>query len=427
MLQIFDRSRQKEMQAWIAMRGQGMKETIVRQAAGIMETVRRDKDSALFAYTKQFDHVGLSSLTVDKKTMEHALQKVDPLFLEALQEAKENIIRFHEAQYKQGYELKEKDNVYLGQRILPYQRVGVYVPGGSAAYPSSVLMNVLPARIAGVKEIIMVTPPNKNGTMDPNIAAAAMLAEVDQIYTIGGAQAIAALTYGTESIPKVDKIVGPGNAYVAAAKRLAFGQVDIDMIAGPSEILIIADAGANPAFVAADLISQAEHDPMASAILLTIDPTLAKQVQNEVNKQAKALPRKAIITQSMQAFGAIMILETMEECIDIANELAPEHLELMVEDSKQYLDQIRNAGSIFLGYMSCEAIGDYFGGTNHVLPTGGTARFASALNVDSFTKKSSYLYWSEEALQKHGEKIIRIAQAEQLEGHANAVKVRLGK
>lgn len=425
MLKQFDKKDKQQIQEWIQKRNDTQHPDVTKAVLDILENVKTNGDEALINYTEQFDHVCLTSLEVTAEDIHAAYAQVDKAFIDDMEQAKENIIFFHEAQKKQGFELQKENGVYLGQRILPLQRVGVYVPGGRAAYPSSVLMNVLPARIAGVEEIIMVTPPNKDGHIDPYIAAAAKIAGVDRIFKVGGAQAIAALAYGSTSIPKVDKIVGPGNIYVATAKQLVYGKVDIDMIAGPSEILVIADEDANPSFVAADLISQAEHDPMASSILLTPSSALAKQVKLEVQKQADALPKKEIIYASFQHFGAVMVLDTIEECIQISNEIAPEHLELMVKEPKQYLHQIQNAGSVFLGYYTCESIGDYFGGTNHVLPTSGTARFYSALNVDNFVKKSSYLYWSEEALQKDGEKIIHIANQEQLQGHANAVKVRL--
>lgn len=410
---------------WIGERKASDDENIIQQVKGIIEKVIAEGDRALIEYTQQFDHVSLSSLKVSEEELNQAIAKVDQEFIQYMEEAKDNIIFYHEAQKKQGFELTKENGVYLGQRVIPLQRVGVYVPGGRAAYPSSVLMNVLPARIAGVEEIIMVTPPNREGGIDPYIAAAAKIAGVDQIYKVGGAQAVAALAYGSESIPCVDKIIGPGNIYVATAKKLVYGQVDIDMIAGPSEILVIADEYADPRYVAADLLSQAEHDPMASAILLTTDSKLKDAVAEQLKQQTAQLAKQDIIKESFANYGAIMVLDTLTECIELANQLAPEHLELMVMEPKQYLPQIRNAGSIFLGYMTCESIGDYFGGTNHVLPTGGTARFYSALNVDNFVKKSSYLYWSEEALQKDGKKIIHIAEQEHLDAHANAVKVRL--
>lgn len=425
MLKLFEKDKKLEVQEWIRSRVSDTDTSVEASVQAIIQEVKSKKDEALYAYTKQFDHVELTSLKVTSEEIENACRLVDPTFLKNMEEAKQNIIYYHEAQKKDGFELMKDDGVYLGQRIIPLQRVGVYVPGGRAAYPSSVLMNVLPARIAGVEEIIMVTPPTKDGGIDPYIAAAAYIAGVDQVFKVGGAQAVAALAYGTDCIPRVDKIVGPGNIFVATAKKQVYGQVDIDMIAGPSEILVIADEDADPTFIAADLISQAEHDPMASSILLTPCKALAEQVILEADRQANALPKAEIIQASFERFGAVMVLDSIEECISISNDIAPEHLELMVKEPKQYLTQVRNAGSVFLGYYTCESIGDYFGGTNHVLPTSGTARFYSALNVDNFVKKSSYLYWSEEALQKDGEKIINIAQHEQLDGHANAVKVRL--
>lgn len=425
MIRQFTSENKAEIAKWIGERKASDDALITQQVKNIIETVSSEGDNALVKYTQAFDHVSLSNLMVSEDELKQAIAKVDQEFIQYMKEAKENIIFYHEAQKKQGFELTKDNGVYLGQRIIPLQRVGVYVPGGRAAYPSSVLMNVLPARIAGVEEIIMVTPPNSKGSIDPYIAAAAEIAGVDQIYKVGGAQAVAALAYGTESIPRVDKIIGPGNIYVATAKKLVYGQVDIDMIAGPSEILVIADEDADPRYVAADLLSQAEHDPMASAILLTTSTELAGAVTEQLKLQTAQLNKQEIIKESLANYGAIMVLDTLAECIELSNQLAPEHLELMVAEPKQYLDKIRNAGSIFLGYMTCESIGDYFGGTNHVLPTGGTARFYSALNVDNFVKKSSYLYWSEAALQQDGKKIIHIAEHEHLDAHANAVKVRL--
>lgn len=425
MLKILEHKNKDALQKWVANRTSDTDEAIITTASKILQDVRKRKDAALYAYTKQFDQVELTTLEVSQEEIDASYKLVDPDFIKNLEEARDNIEFFHKAQLKSGFELTKENGVYLGQRILPLAKVGVYVPGGRAAYPSSVLMNVIPAKIAGVPEIIMVTPPAKDGSIDPYIAVAAKIAGVDKIYKVGGAQAIAALAYGTETIPQVDKIVGPGNIFVATAKKLVYGQVDIDMIAGPSEILVIADEGADPEFVAADLISQAEHDPMASSILLTTSPTLAKQVQKAAEAQADRLPKKEIIQASFTKYGAIMVLDSLAECIEISNQIAPEHLELMVQEPKQYLDDVKNAGSVFLGYYTCESIGDYFGGTNHVLPTSGTARFYSALNVDNFLKKSSYLYWSKEALDKDGAKIINIAEHEQLDGHANAVKVRM--
>lgn len=425
MLKLLENKNTEELQAWVKNRTTDTDPTIITTVSNILANVRANGDAAVYEYTEAFDHVTLSSLEVTQAEIDTCYAQVDPAFIKNLEEARENIEFFHKAQRKDGFELTKEDGVYLGQRILPLERVGVYVPGGRAAYPSSVLMNVIPAKIAGVPDIIMVTPPSKDGSIDPYIAVAAKIAGVKTIFKVGGAQAVAALAYGTSTIPQVDKIVGPGNIFVATAKKLVYGQVDIDMIAGPSEILVIADEGANPAYVAADLISQAEHDPMASSILLTTSLSLANKVQIEVEKQADALPKKSIIKESFENYGAIMVLDSLTQCIEISNAIAPEHLELQVENPKQYLPLVKHAGSVFLGYYTCESIGDYFGGTNHVLPTSGTARFYSALNVDNFVKKSSYLYWSKEALQKDGEKIINIAEHEHLDGHANAVKVRL--
>lgn len=425
MLKILESKNKEELQEWIANRSEDTDPSIIQTVASILADVRKRGDQALYEYTKKFDQVELSQLMVKQEEIDACFAQVDPAFIKNLEEARENIEFFHKAQLKEGFTLNKEDGVYLGQRVLPLDKVGVYVPGGRAAYPSSVLMNVIPAKIAGVEEIIMVTPPTKDGSIDPYIAVAASIAGVKTIYKIGGAQAVAALAYGTETITRVDKIVGPGNIFVATAKKLVYGQVDIDMIAGPSEILVIADEGANPAFVAADLISQAEHDPMASSILLTTSMTLAKQVQAEAEKQADALPKKDIIQASFTSYGAIMVLDSLAKCVELSNTIAPEHLELMVENPEAYLRDVKHAGSVFLGYYTCESIGDYFGGTNHVLPTSGTARFYSALNVDNFVKKSSFLYWSKEALQKDGDKIINIATHEQLDGHANAVKVRM--
>ena len=341
--------------------------------------------------------------------------------------AKENIEFFHRAQVQNSYLQQKEMGIYLGQRVLPLSAVGIYVPGGRAQYPSSVLMNAIPAKVAGVSRIVMVTPPNAQGGINPNIAFAAKIAGVTEIYRVGGAQAIAALAYGTESIPAVDKIVGPGNIFVASAKKLVYGKVDIDMIAGPSEILVIADEGADPVCAAADLLSQAEHDPMASAILLSTSEKLIQEVNEELKKQSAVLPKREIVEKSLADYGKSILCDSLEECIAFANAIAPEHLELMVREPMKYLNSVRNAGSVFLGYYTCESIGDYYGGTNHVLPTNGTARFSSALGVDAFIKKSSFLFYSEEALAAYGNDIIAMAKEEQLDGHANAVRVRMKK
>lgn len=413
------------LSAYLESREAGVDQQMNAKVLDIIEQVRTRKDDALLEYTEKFDHVKLDSLIMSEEEIEAVMSKVDASLIADLKEAAENIACYHEKQLQEGYEIQKEDGVYLGQRVIPLERVGVYVPGGRAAYPSTVLMNVIPAKIAGVKEIVMVTPPSADGSVDPVIAAAAHIAGVTRICKVGGAQAVAALAYGTQSIPRVDKIVGPGNAYVACAKRLVYGKVDIDMIAGPSEILVIADKGADPEYVAADMISQAEHDPMASSILITDDETLVEKVEEALQRQSDALPRREIISQSLSNYGTVMVCDTIEECIEKANAIAPEHLELMVQDARSWLPLVRNAGSVFLGYYTCESIGDYFGGCNHVLPTNGTARFASALSCDSFIKKSSYLHYSKEALQRDGGKIMNIAHHESLDGHANAVKVRM--
>lgn len=413
------------LSAYLESREAGVDQQMNAKVLDIIEQVRTRKDDALLEYTEKFDHVKLDSLIMSEEEIEAVMSKVDVSLIADLKEAAENIACYHEKQLQEGYEIQKEDGVYLGQRVIPLERVGVYVPGGRAAYPSTVLMNVIPAKIAGVKEIVMVTPPSADGSVDPVIAAAAHIAGVTRICKVGGAQAVAALAYGTQSIPRVDKIVGPGNAYVACAKRLVYGKVDIDMIAGPSEILVIADKGADPEYVAADMISQAEHDPMASSILITDDETLVEKVEEALQRQSDALPRQEIIAQSLTRYGTVMVCDTIEECIEKANAIAPEHLELMVQDARSWLPLVRNAGSVFLGYYTCESIGDYFGGCNHVLPTNGTARFASALSCDSFIKKSSYLHYSKEALQRDGGKIMNIAHHESLDGHANAVKVRM--
>lgn len=401
------------------------KQDVVASVKNILSKVREEGDKALFDFTKSFDKVELTTLEVSKEEIDECFEKVEDNFIEALKEAKVNIEAYHEKQKSNGFLMTKDKGVYLGQRVLPLERVGVYVPGGTAAYPSSVLMNVIPAKVAGVDEIIMVTPPDKNGGINPYIGVAAKIAGIDKIYKVGGAQAVAALAYGTESIPKVDKIVGPGNIFVATAKRLVFGQVDIDMIAGPSEILVIADEKSDPVYVAADLMSQAEHDKLASAILVTTSKDLYEKVEKELDRQAKTLEREEIIRASLKDFGKAIICNTIEECIDISNYVAPEHLEIMVDEPMQYLGLVRNAGSVFLGRYCPEPIGDYFGGTNHVLPTSGTARFFSALSVDSFIKKSSFIYYSKEAIMENGEKIITMADKEGLTAHANSIKVRL--
>lgn len=406
-------------------REEEVKEEVLKSVSNILEDVRKNGDKALKAYTEKFDRLMLDDFEVSIEELDECFIKVEKNFIENLEEAKENIEYYHNAQKSRGFILNKDNGIFLGQRVIPLDSVGVYVPGGTAAYPSSVLMNVIPAKVAGVKEIIMITPPNKEGKLNPYIGVAAKIAGVSKIYKVGGAQGIAALANGTESIPKVDKIVGPGNVFVATAKRLVFGKVDIDMIAGPSEILVIADENANPKYIAADLMSQAEHDRLASSILVTTSKKLYKDVEKELEIQIKDLDRKEIIEESLKNYGKAIICNSIEECIEVSNRFAPEHLELMVDNSMELLGKVRHAGSVFLGNNTPEPVGDYFGGTNHVLPTNGTARFYSALSVDSFIKKSSFLYYSEEAIKRDGEKIINIANKEGLTAHANSVKVRL--
>lgn len=400
-------------------------EKIVLSVTNILSRVKKEGDKALFDFTRDFDKVELKNLEISSLELDECFNKVEESFIVALEEAKKNIEAYHKKQKSNGFLMNKDNGVYLGQRVIPLEKVGVYVPGGTAAYPSSVLMNVIPAKVAGVDEIIMVTPPDKNGGINPYIGVAAKIAGVNKIYKVGGAQAIGALAYGTETIDRVDKIVGPGNIFVATAKKLVFGQVDIDMIAGPSEILVIADEKSDPAFVAADLMSQAEHDELASSILVTTSRELCDKVEAELEKQVKTLEREEIIRSSLETYGKAIVCETIEECIEVSNSVAPEHLELMIDEPMTYLGMVRNAGSVFLGRYCPEPIGDYFGGTNHVLPTSGTARFFSPLSVDSFIKKSSFLCYSKEAIIKNGEKIITLADKEGLTAHANSIKVRL--
>jgi histidinol dehydrogenase len=390
----------------------------------IINEVKLNKDTAVRQFTKQFDGAELEQFEISQEIINNSYNKVSKCIISSLEKASENIREFHQRQVQQSWLTTKDDGVMLGQRIRGLACVGIYVPGGKAAYPSSVLMNAIPARVAGVKEIIMVTPPGKDGKVNDNILAAAKVAGVDRVFAVGGAQAVAALAYGTESIPKVDKIVGPGSIYVATAKRLVFGAVDIDMIAGPSEILIIADETANPAYIAADLMSQAEHDVMASSILVTTSKRIAEQTVQELEKQLKQLSRNEIIKQSLKDFGAIVLCESIETAVKIANEIAPEHLELMVQNPMEFLGSIDNAGSVFLGQFAPEPLGDYFAGPNHVLPTSGTARFFSPLSVDSFIKKSSFIYYTEKALAKQKDDIITLAECEGFTAHANSIKVR---
>ena len=392
--------------------------------AEIIAEVRKRGDQALLDYTRKFDGASLSALQVSEEEIEEAFSLVEPRFLEILRNAAENIRAFHQKQVRTSFIINEQDGVITGQKITPIERVGLYVPGGTAAYPSTVLMDSIPAMIAGCKMLAMVTPPGKDGKVNPVILAAARIAGVQRIYKVGGAQAIAALAYGTESIPQVDKIVGPGNAFVAEAKRQVFGQVSIDMIAGPSEILVVADGKSNPAHVAADLLSQAEHDKLASAVLVTDSPALAEAVSAELERQIPLLPRAEIARESIDRNGKIIIAKDLRVVIDIANEIAPEHLELMVDDPFDYLEAIRNAGSIFMGRNCPEALGDYYAGPNHTLPTSGTARFSSPLSVDDFVKKSQYTYYTRAALERVCEDVAYFAEAEGLYAHGKSISIR---
>lgn len=392
--------------------------------ADIIADVKENGDTAVKAYCAKFDKAELSSLEVTPEEIQEAISQVEPEFLDILREAAENIRSFHSRQVRNSFVIADKPGIVLGQKITPIEKVGVYVPGGTAAYPSTVLMDTIPAKIAGCPQLVMVTPPGRDGKVNPAILAAASIAGVNRIFKVGGAQAIAALAYGTESIPKVDKIVGPGNAFVAEAKKQVFGRVSIDMIAGPSEILVIADGKSNPVHVAADLLSQAEHDKLASAVLVTDSEELALAVQAELERQLPLLPRQEIARASIENNGKIIVAETLMAGIEIANEIAPEHLELQVDDPFSYLDAIQNAGSIFLGRSCPEALGDYFAGPNHTLPTSGTARFSNPLSVDDFVKKSQFSYYTPEALAKAADKIAAFAEKEGLRAHGRSVTIR---
>ena len=393
--------------------------------ADILADVKENGDKALFAYCEKFDNARLTSLQVSEQEINDAMQQVSPEFVEILEKAAANIRKFHSRQVRTGFQIQEEVGVVIGQKIIPVDRAGLYVPGGTAAYPSTVLMDSIPAKIAGCKEVVIVTPPNKEGKIQPVILAAAKIAGVDKIFKVGGAQAIAALAFGTESIPKVDKIVGPGNAFVAEAKKQVFGQVSIDMIAGPSEILIVSDGKTDPKCVAADLLSQAEHDKMASAVLVTDSEQLASDVQQELERQIPLLERSQIARASIDNNGKIIVAKDLMQAIEIANEIAPEHLELCVEDPFAYLDCVRHAGSVFMGRNCPEALGDYFAGPNHTLPTSGTAKFSSPLSVDDFIKKTQFTYYTKEALAKVAEDVAYFATAEGLTAHAKSALIRL--
>ena len=390
----------------------------------IISTVREKGDAALFEYAARFDKVELTSLAVSKEEIESALAEVNADFLRILKTSAANIREFHSKQLRDGFEIKRGEGVVLGQRVTPIERVGLYVPGGTAAYPSTVLMDAIPAKIAGCPKVVMVTPPAKDGEVNPVILAAASIAGVDEIYKVGGAQAIAALAYGTESVPKVDKIVGPGNAFVAEAKKQVFGVVSIDMIAGPSEILVIADGENDPRVVAADLLSQAEHDKNASAVLITDSEALAKGVQGAIEELLAGMERRDIARASIDNNGKIILVKDLLTGVEVANEIAPEHLELCVNDPFEYLKKVKHAGSVFLGRNCPEAIGDYYAGMNHTLPTSGTARFSSPLSVDDFVKKTQYAYYSAEALASVAEDVRTFAEKEGLTGHAKSATIR---
>lgn len=391
----------------------------------IIEAVRTGGDQAVKEFSKRFDGWTPETLELSKEALEQAVAQCDPAFIGSLKKAAANIREFHQRQKQQSRIDPMPNGIITGQRVRGLHRVGVYVPGGTAGYPSSVLMNVIPAQVAQVGEIVMATPPGRTGKPDPNILAAAYIAGVDRVFLMGGAQAVAALALGTESVPKVDKIVGPGNIFVATAKKQLYGVVDIDMIAGPSEILIVADETANPRYLAADLMSQAEHDPMASAILITNSRPVAEGTVEALTRQMATLSRREIIQQSLDRFGGVIICENLDEAVDFANELAPEHLEVCVQNPFEYIGRLDNAGSVFLGNYSPEPLGDYFAGANHVLPTGGTARFFSPLSVDDFIKKSSFIYYPKAELQKAAPDIIRLAETEELTAHANSIRVRV--
>lgn len=401
------------------------KTDVAGTVAEIIKNVRENGDKALFEYCEKFDKAQLSSLAVTKEEIDEALSLVEPEFLEILEKAAKNIRKFHSRQVRNSFIINDEDGIVIGQKIIPVDRAGLYVPGGTAAYPSTVLMDAIPAKIAGCREVVMVTPPTKDGKVNPVILAAAYVAGIDRIFKVGGAQAIAALAYGTQSIPKVDKIVGPGNAFVAEAKKQVFGVVSIDMIAGPSEILIVADGKSNPAYVAADLLSQAEHDKMASAVLVTDSAELARNVSTELEKQIPLLERREIARDSIDVNGKIIVADTLDAAIEIANEIAPEHLELCVDNPFDKLDSIRHAGSIFMGRNCPEALGDYFAGPNHTLPTSGTAKFSSPLSVDDFIKKTQYTYYTKDALKKVAFDVAAFAKKEGLTAHAKSAVIRV--
>lgn len=421
---IADGKKEYDFIELLKQRAQNSDKNVIPAVSEIIENVKNNGDTAVRDYTIKFDGKAPEKTEITPDEIDEIISCCDKDYIETVKKAAQNIADFHKRQVQQSWLTTKDSGVMMGQRIRGLSRVGIYVPGGTAAYPSSVLMNAIPAKIAGVKEIIMCTPPQKDGTPNPNIIAAAKIAGVDRIFLMGGAQAVAALAYGTQTVPKVDKIVGPGNIFVATAKKLLYGTVDIDMIAGPSEILIIADKTANPKFLAADLMSQAEHDKLASAILLTDNAEIAEKTKSELEIQMSKLSRKEIIESSLDNFGAIIVCTDMNQAVAFANELAPEHLEVCCNNPMEYVGKLDNAGSVFLGNYSPEPLGDYFAGPNHVLPTSGTARFFSPLSVDSFVKKSSFIYYTEDALKNDSQDVIRFAETEGLTAHANSIKVR---
>lgn len=425
MLNRFDKSQKRDLLSALSGRAEKTPSDILATVDEVIENVRRNGDSALREYSKKFDGVDRDKLLLSEDEKKSALAKVPAKLAETIERAAENIYAFHERQKEQSWVDYQPGKV-MGQRIMPLSSVGLYVPGGSAAYPSTVLMNAIPAKVAGVKKIVMVTPP-KGGGINPAVIKAAEIAGVTDIYAVGGAQAVAALAYGTETVPKVDKIVGPGNIFVATAKRLVFGTVDIDMIAGPSEVLVIADDKSDPAYIAADLMAQAEHDPMAAAVLITTSSDTADKVDAEIERQIKRLDRAEIINKSLSKYGFSIVVDSLEEALELSDLIAPEHLELAVENPFSLLGLVHNAGSVFMGENSPEPLGDYYAGPNHVLPTNGTARFSSALSVNSFVKRSSYLYYDREQLCGVKEDVIRFAESEGLDAHANSVRVRFEK
>lgn len=423
-MRIIDISKERDYLRKIIDRNRLDLDEVDKAVESIINDVMLNKDDALRKYTKEFDKVLIEDFLVSQKEIEEALKNTSDDLLEDLEKAKDNIEKYHKKQIKNSYSIYEGEDIILGQLVRPLEKVGIYIPGGKAAYPSTVLMNAVPAKIAGVNEIIMITPPDKDGRIKDSILAAASIAGVDKIYKVGGAQGIAALAYGTESIPKVDKITGPGNIYVAMAKKKVAGYVGIDMIAGPSEILIIADQWANPKYIAADMISQTEHDEMAAAILVTDWEPLAYKVMKEIESQLQSIERKEIVKKALENYGAIIVTSCMAESLDVANEIAPEHLEILTRDPFNIYKGVKNAGAIFLGEFSPEPVGDYFAGPNHTLPTSSTSRFSSPLCVDDFIKKTSLIYYSKNALERSKDSIMRIAEEEGLTGHANSIRVR---